>query len=166
MYLKTLARPDIVTYCMILLIRNIYNEKVTEMEYRLEGTINQRGKVKTQLYKFFETWGCTLDDVLLIFTQSRSARTKWWAIMTLYEIKKDCYHLQSCFVDTRRMLLFVFEQVFLTMGEVLLMHNANTQCTVEGRKEAKGKRKFFIFKFFLPCHKNMDFISEFPLFDH
>ena len=40
------------------------------MEYRLEGTRNQRGEVKTQLYKFFETWGCTLDDVLLIFMQT------------------------------------------------------------------------------------------------
>ena len=159
MYLKTLARPDIVTYCMIPLIWNIYNEKVIEMEYRLEVTRNQRGEVKTQLYKF-------LDDVLLIFIQSRSARTKWWAIMTPYEIKKDCYHLWSCFVDIRRMLFFVFEQVFLITGEVLLMHNAYTQCTVEGREEAKGKRKFFMFKFFLPCYKNMDFISEFPHFDH
>ena len=33
------------------------------------------------------------------------------------------------------------------------MHNIDIQCTVEGREEAKGQRKFFMFKFFLSYHK-------------
>ena len=77
------------------------------------------------------------------FTQSRSK-----CHVAPHEIKKDC-----CLVDARGMLLFVVEQVFLPMGEVWLMHNAGTQCTVEGREEAKGPRKIFTFKFFLSCHK-------------
>ena len=32
------------------------------------------------------------------------------------------------------------------------MHNADTQCSVQGREEPKGQRIFF-FKFFLSCHK-------------
>ena len=35
------------------------------------------------------------------------------------------------------------EQVFLLMGEVWSMHNAGTQCAVEGTEEAKGQRTFF-----------------------
>ena len=57
-------------------------------------------------------------------------------------MKKECYLLRSCLVDAGRMLLFMVEQVFLLMGEVWWMHNVGTQCTVEGREEAKGQRKF------------------------
>ena len=32
------------------------------------------------------------------------------------------------------------------------MHSAGTQCSAQGREEAKGLRKFF-FTFFLSCHK-------------
>ena len=42
----------------------------------------------------------------------------------------------------RGMLLFMAEQVFLPMVEVLLIHNADTQCTIGGRQEGKGHRKF------------------------
>ena len=32
------------------------------------------------------------------------------------------------------------------------MYNADTQCTVEGREEAKEQGKCVLFKFFLSCH--------------
>ena len=129
--------------------------------------------------KFFETEGCTLNDVLL--TQSRSASTKQWVIVITYKIRKEGYSFRSCLVDTRRMLLFVVEQIFLYIhvflylhvykesigryifgwpysrvphpwiqptvdqkylgkksrqfqGEVLLVHNAGTQCTKKERR--------------------------------
>ena len=50
------------------------------------------------------------------------------------------------------MLLFMFEQVFLLMGEVWSIYNADTQCTAEGKEKAKGQRNFFMFKS-LFCHK-------------
>ena len=34
------------------------------------------------------------------------------------------------------------EQVFLLMGEVWSMHNADTECTVKGERRPKGKKKF------------------------
>ena len=37
--------------------------------------------------------------------------------------------------------------------EVWLTHNADTQWTLEGREEASGQRKSFLFKFFLFCLK-------------
>ena len=73
--------------------------------------------------------------------------------MTPYKIKKKCYLSRSCLVDTRRMLLFMAEQLFLPAGEIWLMHKADTQCSVEGKEEAKGQKRFFMFKFFLSCHK-------------
>ena len=33
------------------------------------------------------------------------------------------------------------------------MYNADTQCMVEGREEAKEQEKNVLFKFFLSCHK-------------
>ena len=33
------------------------------------------------------------------------------------------------------------------------MHSADTQCIVEGGKEAKGQREVFMFKFFPSCDK-------------
>ena len=44
------------------------------------------------------------------------------------------------------MLLFMFEQVFLLMGEVWSIYNADTQCTAERKEKAKGQRKIFMFK--------------------
>ena len=64
--------------------------------------------------------------------------------VTPYKIKKDCFLLRSCLVGARRMLLFMIEQVFLLMGEVWLVHNADTQCTVGGRGETKGQRRSFV----------------------
>ena len=61
--------------------------------------------------------------------------------MTAYGTKKECSLLRSCLVDAGRMLPLMVEQVFLLMGEVWLMHN--TQCTIEGREEAKGQRRIF-----------------------
>ena len=57
--------------------------------------------------------------------------------------------LRNCLIDAA-ILLFVVEQVFRPMGKVLLMQNADTQCTVEGREEDKGQRTFFLtFNLFL-----------------
>ena len=39
------------------------------------------------------------------------------------------------------------------------MHNADTQCTVDGREEAKGQRTFFVF---LMCKFFLNLISQFP----
>ena len=61
-----------------------------------------------------------------------------------YKIQKECYLLRSCLVDAWRMFLFMVEQVFLPMGEVWSMPNADTQCAAEGREEAKGQRKKFL----------------------
>ena len=73
--------------------------------------------------------------------------------VTPYKIKKECYLLRSCLIDARRMVLFMVKQVFLPMGEVWWMHNADAQCTVQGEGRPKGKEEFFMFKFFLSCHK-------------
>lgn len=40
------------------------------------------------------------------------------------------------------------------------MHNADTQCTGEGREEVKGQRKFFMFTFSLTCLRIWIFISS------
>ena len=63
--------------------------------------------------------------------------------MTPYKIKKECYLLRNCPVGARRMLFFMVEQVFLLLGEVCSMQNADTQCRVEAGGEAKGQRKKF-----------------------
>ena len=45
------------------------------------------------------------------------------------------------------------KQVFPWIGGVWSMHNTDTQSTVEGREEAKGREKIFLFKFYFSCHK-------------
>ena len=55
--------------------------------------------------------------------------------------------LRSCLVDVGRMPLFMAEQVFLLMGEVWLMHNADTQCAVEGEGRPKGREEFLCLNF-------------------
>ena len=67
--------------------------------------------------------------------------------MSPYKIKEECYLLRSCLDDAKRMLLLWLNRCFLLMGELLLMHDANTQCTVGGERRPKGKEKFFMFKF-------------------
>ena len=69
--------------------------------------------------KFFETEGCTLNVLL---TQSKSASTMQWVIVILYKIRKEGYSFRSCLVDTKRMLLFVVEQVFLYIQVFLYLH--------------------------------------------
>ena len=65
-----------------------------------------------------------------------------------YKINKKCCLLRSCLVDARRMLLFIDEQVFLPMGELWLMLNADTQCTVGGgERRTKGREKFLSLNF-------------------
>ena len=50
-----------------------------------------------------------------------------------------------CLVDSRKMLFFVTEPIFLLKEEAWSMHSADTQCRAEGRE---GQRKVFMFKFF------------------
>ena len=59
------------------------------------------------------------------------------------KIKKECYLLWSCLVDSRRMLLFMVEQAFLLMGEVWSICDEDTQSTGEENKETKEQRNFF-----------------------
>ena len=71
-------------------------------------------------------------------------------IVTAYKIKKEVVFKElSC----RKMLLFMVEQVFLPMGEVWYMHNADTQHTVWGERRPKGREKILCLNFFLSCHK-------------
>ena len=48
--------------------------------------------------------------------------------------------LRSYLIDSRKTLVFMIKQVSL-QWEVLSAHNADTQCS-QGRKEARGQRKF------------------------
>ena len=64
--------------------------------------------------------------------------------MTPHKIKKECYLLRSCLVDAGRMLLFMAEQVFLLMGEVWSMHNADTQCTEGERGGQRAEKNFYV----------------------
>ena len=52
------------------------------------------------------------------------------------------------------------EQVFLPFEEVWLIHSADEQSTLEGREEASGQRKSFLFKFFSSCLKMWNFMSS------
>ena len=45
------------------------------------------------------------------------------------------------------------------------MHNADIQCTVEGKEEAKGHRKFFMFKLSLVCLRIQIFIASIVNFE-
>ena len=67
--------------------------------------------------------------------------------MSPYKIKEECYLLRSCLDNARRMLLFMVEQVFPANGELLLMHDMNTQCTVGG--ERRPKKTFLCLNFCL-----------------
>ena len=51
-------------------------------------------------------------------------------------------YFKDLFINVTRMLLFMVEQVFLTMDNIWSIYNADIQCTVGGREEAKGRDKF------------------------
>ena len=57
--------------------------------------------------------------------------------VTSYKIKKKGCLLRSFLIGSGRMLLFTVEQVFLWMGEICFMHDADTQCTGWRREEVK-----------------------------
>ena len=65
---------------------------------------------------------------------------------------QECYLLRSYLVGAGRMLLFMVELVFHE-GEGWSVYNTDTQCTVCGKRGPKGRQEFFMFKFFLSCHK-------------
>ena len=65
--------------------------------------------------------------------------------MTFYKPERKCYLLRSCLVGARRMLLLIVEWIFLLMGEVWLMHNADTQCTVGVDGWPRGREEFLYF---------------------
>ena len=63
-------------------------------------------------------------------------KTKWHIIDSLhnpvmapYRIKKECYLWSSCLAGAGRMLLFMAEQVFLLMGEVWRMRDAENRAS-------------------------------------
>ena len=97
---------------------------------------------------------CTLNEVLLTVTKSRFASTRWWAIVTLCKIKKECSLLRSCLMGARRMLCFTAEQVFLPMKEVWLMPNCKIHSAQQrGGKKPKGREKNLCLYFFWSCHR-------------
>ena len=53
------------------------------------------------------------------------------------------YTTRSCLIDAR-ILLFMVEQVFLSVGKVRLMHSVDTQCTVGGERRPKDRKIFFV----------------------
>ena len=57
--------------------------------------------------------------------------------MVSYKFKKECYFLRSCLVDAGKRLLFMVEQLFLPIGEVWSLNNAEIQGMVGEREEAK-----------------------------
>ena len=54
---------------------------------------------------------------------------------------------------TRTELSWCWENVAFYGWAGLVMFNSGTQCTMEGRGEAKGWRNFFMINFFFSCHK-------------
>ena len=73
--------------------------------------------------------------------------------VTPYKSKKERYLLRSRLVDARRMLLFMVGQVFLLMGKVWSMHDADTLCTVAGERRGQRAEKNFLCLNFSCCHK-------------
>ena len=61
--------------------------------------------------------------------------------VTPYKIKKGCFLSRSCL------------GIAFYGWAGLVMFNSGTQCTMEGRGEAKGWRNFFMINFFFSCHK-------------
>ena len=85
-------------------------------------------------------------------TEYTQFRSKHYCGGSHHKPKKE-YYIFSCLFGAGKMLFFMVEQVFLLMGEIWSMPNVDIQCTVQGREETKGQRTFFMFKFFLSCHK-------------
>lgn len=83
-------------------------------------------EVKAQLNKFFEAEGFALNYTLLHSLHNQDLSVSQVGHVTPYKIRKECYLFRSCFVDARRMLLFMDEQGFLLIEEVWLMHNTDT----------------------------------------
>ena len=63
----------------------------------------------------------------------------WWVMQPLKDQERMLYFRM---LDAGRMLLFTVEELFLLM-EFWLMHNVDTQCTVQGERKPKV-REFFV----------------------
>ena len=60
--------------------------------------------------------------------------------------------LTGCLIDARKMLLFLFEQVFQLMMKIRSMHNEDTHVQEERERKPKGRENFLCLKFFLSCY--------------
>lgn len=74
---------------------------------------------------------------------------KWWVIMNPSGLRKKCCLLRSYMAGTRRRKIDLYGSVDISaLWGVWLTHNADAQCTLEGREEAKRQRKSFMFMLF------------------
>lgn len=76
--------------------------------------------------------------------------------MAPYKIQKVCYLLKMCLVDSRKMLLFVTELIFLLKEEAWSMtvqiHNAQ-------QKGERGRENLLCLNFFCLAIKYINFMS-------
>ena len=169
--LKLLNKIIVVSICSETNIKDFVDKKlITWSKKKMENFIRAKLRIITREQHLRNLWElfCPLEVKAQLYKFLRQGLyIKWCIIDNLhnpdlapYKIRKECYLLRSCLVDSRRILLFMFEQLFLLMGEVWSMHNADTQCTVEGKEGAKRQRKFFMFKFLLSCHNIWIFLHS------
>ena len=108
-------------------------------------------EVNAQLHKLFWDRGLDVEWVTVV------------GHMTPYNIRKECYLLRSPLFDARSCSLRLsrYPSPFTGAGRRggLVMHNADTQCMVQGERTPKGWEDF-LFKHLLFYHKNMTFISQ------
>ena len=71
----------------------------------------------TVIYFCFWRQGCTLNDRLHNPDLSHT-------VAPTRSQRNECHLVRSCLADTRRIVLFIIEQVFLPMRDVWSTHNA------------------------------------------
>ena len=89
-------------------------------------------------------------ESVMWFFWDRGLYTKWRIIDSLKQSSSDPLH------DQEGMFSFKVLSCWCWLSRYFCpcsMHNADIQCTVVGREKAKRKRKSFMFKFFMSCHK-------------
>ena len=75
--------------------------------------------------------------------------------VTPYKIKKEFLSFKESILG--HCCSFHLSRLFLTIRECWLLHNADTQCTVQGERQPKGRDS--LFEFLLSYDKSMTFIS-------